>query len=182
MVSSHYCSTKAVQLILATAAAGGLVACASPAPTPQPSPATITVNHGSLGNTTWTVSLTRSGDQMCFDAQVSPGGEIAGSCGPTTTPVTPIQWAGLSGGTTPGSTEPVIAHGVTRSDIHGVRVDTTSGDSPLTGATSLNDMFNPLGVDAYAFAIALPPGTQVTGFVAFDDNGKEVARQPVATP
>ena len=173
---------NAGRLLTLAVVAGGVLGCAAPAPTAQPSPKTITVGQGSLGDIDLDGRACSNRRSDVLRRAGQSGSESAGSCGSVSTPTTPLQWTSVSGGTMPGSSLPVIAEGVARSDIHEVRIVTTSGDSSVSGSTDLIDLFDPLGVDAYAFAIALPPGTQVTDFVALDDNGKELAHQPVATP
>lgn len=114
----------------------------------------------------WEAIAYLEGDRLCTATRDRPGQDSGGggACGPVAVPDQEIVFASMSG-------QPLVAHGLTSDQVATVRLETT-GDDVDVDVSSLAA----LGVPTRAFAVAVPPGTEVKYFVALDADGAEIGR------
>jgi hypothetical protein len=114
----------------------------------------------------WEVVAYLEGDRLCTATRERPGQDSGegGGCGPVAVLDQDAVFASMSG-------QPLVAHGLTSEEVVTVRLETT-GDDVDVEVSSLAA----LGVPARAFAVAVPPGTEVESFVALDADGVEIGR------
>ncbi len=141
-----------------------LVGCSSVAPsTASPQ---LVIQRGDVEGIPWEVVAYLEGDRLCTATRERPGQDSGegGGCGPVAVLDQDAVFASMSG-------QPLVAHGLTSEEVVTVRLETT-GDDVDVEVSSLAA----LGVPARAFAVAVPPGTEVESFVALDADGVEIGR------
>jgi hypothetical protein len=114
----------------------------------------------------WEVVAYLEGDRLCTATRDRPGRDSGegGGCGLVAMLDQDAVFAAMSG-------QPLVAHGLTSDEAVTVRLETT-GDDVDVEVSSLSA----IGVPARAFAVAVPPGTEVESFVALGADGVEIGR------